>query len=125
MDGSKIGGVYGLDLSPQGFGRLLKLADKTERIAFERFALGRWKAAAAKDIAMAGECNTGWIDDAPEGEKDFYMSFEATGLAVTRVDYPHVASVCMFTDFNPTIIPWADLAPWLKRDQKLLTTEVQ
>ena len=125
LEAMVMGGVYQLDLSAQGFGRLLKLANKEERIAFERFALARWKQAATKDPEMAAECAKGWIDDSPEGEKDFYLSFEATGLAVTRVDYPHVASVCMFTDFNPTIIPWADLKPWLRPDQKLLTTEIQ
>ena len=116
----RMGGSYNLDLSPQGFGRVLKLANKDERIAFERFALGRWSAAEAKDTFMEGACKTGFIEDAPEGEKMFSLSFDPRGLAVTRTDYPHVASVCLGTDFNPTIVPWADLRPWLKPGQALL-----
>jgi hypothetical protein len=124
----QIGGRAGenkSDLNPDAFGRILKLANKQERMAFERFALGLWKAGAAKDKDMAETCMTGWIDDSPEGEKDFSLSFTPKGLAITRRDYPHVASVCLATDFNPTIIPWADLKPWLKPDQTLLNTEIQ
>ena len=40
VNGQQIGGLYQLDLSPRGFGEVLKLADKQERIAFESFALG-------------------------------------------------------------------------------------
>ena len=124
---TQMGGSYLLDLSPLGFGRVLKLANKDERIAFERFALARWKVAAdrEKDAELASACSTGWIDESPEGEREFDLSFVPTGLAVTRVDFPHAASVCLSTDFNPTIIPWADLKPWLKPGQKLLTTEIQ
>jgi hypothetical protein len=122
---AQMGGKYLLDLSPDGFGRVLKLASKDERIAFERFAMARWKAEASKDTEMAGDCDAGWIGESPEGERDFKLSFSEKGLAVTRTDFPHVASVCLFTDFNPTIIPWGDLKPWLKAGQNLLTTEVK
>lgn len=121
--GEQMGGQYLLDLSKAGFGRVLKLASKDERIAFERFALGRWKAAAEADTEMA-ECATGWIEDSPEGAREFKLHFTPVGLAVTRTDFPHVSSVCMFTDFNPTVIPWADLKPWLKDGQTLLTSEI-
>ncbi len=115
-----MGGDELLDLSPQGFGRMFKLATKDERIAFERFALGLWQQGAAKDTEMAGECNTGWIDESPEGEKNFSLSFTVNGLAVQRNDFPHALSVCQSTNFNPTLIPWADLKPWLKPGQSLL-----
>jgi hypothetical protein len=118
--GEKMGGDYLLDLSPQGFGRMLKLATKQERMAFERFAMGRWREAAARDTEMDGACDAGWDDMAPEGEKDFKLHLTEAGLAVTRTDYPHVASVCLFTDFNPTVIPWAELKPWLKPGQQLV-----
>lgn len=121
---TQMGGGDVDDLSPEGFGRLLKLGDKQERIAFERHAIGKWKEAAAKDTEMGADCSTGWMDEAPEGEKNFRLSFSEKGLAVTRTDYPHVASVCLETDFNPTIIPWADLKPWVKAGQTLLTTEL-
>lgn len=117
---ARMGGADLLDLAPEGFGRVLKLANKDERIAFERFALSRWKEGAAKDKALGTECGTGWIDDSPEGEKMFSLSFTENGLAVQRNDFPHALSVCQFTDFNPTIIPWADLKPWLKPGQTLL-----
>lgn len=122
---AQIGGDYQLDLSPQGFGRILKLANLQERIAFERFVLGRWKEGAAKDKEMGADCGTGWIDDSPEGEKELTLSILENGLAVNRTDFPHALSVCLSTAFNPTIIPWADLKPWLKDGQTLLTTEVK
>jgi hypothetical protein len=123
----QIGGTFGenrSDLNAKSFGRILKLASKDERVAFERFALGRWKDANAKDKENAESCLNGWINDSPEGEKEFSLSFTSTGLAITRNDYPHVASVCLFTTFNPTIIPWTELKPWLRPDQTLLTTEI-
>jgi hypothetical protein len=84
-----MGGKYELDLSPDGFGRVLQLASKDERIAFERFALGRWKDAAAQDKEMGADCSAGWIEDAPEGQRAFSLSFSEKGLAVTRTDFPH------------------------------------
>ena len=125
--GQQIGGRYQLDLSPQGFGTLLKLASKPERIAFENFAIGRWMEAAkaageAGDDGCAGPSFMG--DDQP-GEKNFSLAFAKSGLAVQRTDYPHVASNCLFQDYNPTIIPWAEMKPWLRSDQKLLTQELQ
>lgn len=123
-DASQIGGENELDLSRDGFGHLLKLATKDERIAFEKHALGLYRAGAAADKEMGQECATGWIDDAPDGAKNFTLYFTEKGLAVFREDYPHMLAVCLGTDFNPTIIPWADLKPWLKPGQKLLTTEL-
>jgi hypothetical protein len=117
---TRIGGKELLDLSPEGFGRVLKLATKDERIAFERFALGLWKAAEAKDKEMEGACSSGWIDDSPQGEKNFSLSFTEKGLAVQRTDFPHAISVCQFTAFNPTIIPWKDLRAWLKPGQTVI-----
>ena len=127
LAGQQIGGKYQLDLSPQGFGTLLKLASKPERIAFEKFAIGRWMDAAkaageAGDDGCAGPSFMG--DDQP-GEKNFSLAFARSGLAVQRTDYPHVASNCLFQDYNPTIIPWADLKPWLRPGQKLLKSELQ
>ena len=46
ISGTRLGGDGVVDLKPEGFGQVLKLATKDERIAFERFALGRWKDAA-------------------------------------------------------------------------------
>ena len=63
-------------------------------------------------------------DQAP-GEKEFSLSFDKKGLAVQRTDYPSAAANCLFQDFNPTIIPWAELKPWIKPGQTLLTTELE
>jgi hypothetical protein len=64
------------------------------------------------------------MNDQPTGEKEFSLAFDPKGLAVQRTDFPHAASNCLFQDFNPTIIPWADLKPWLKPDQTLLMDEL-
>ncbi|MBL8790328.1 MAG: hypothetical protein JNM45_07505 [Rhizobiales bacterium] len=122
---AQMGGKANLDLAAEGFGRVLKLGSKDERIAFERFALGRWKAGAEADKEMGADCGSGWIEDAPEGARDFSLSFTDKGLAVLRTDFPHVASNCLFTDFNPAIIPWPELLPWLRPGQTLLTTELR
>jgi hypothetical protein len=124
----QIGGLAGenkSDLNPEAFGRILKLTNKDDRIAFERFALGRWKEAAAKDKENSENCMAGWSDDEAEGKKDFSLSFAPKGLAITRRDYPSVAAACLFQDFNPTIISWADLKPYLRTDQSLLSSEVK
>jgi hypothetical protein len=110
----------GSDLDAVAFGRVMKLTNKDERIAFERFAIGRWLAEAGKDKEMGEDCKMGWIDESPDGEKNFSLSFTDKGLAITRTDYPHVASVCLFQDFNPTVVSWDDLKPWLKPGQTLL-----
>jgi hypothetical protein len=126
MTARQIGGHYQLDLSPQGFGAVLKLANKTERIAFENFALARWQAA-AKAAGDADESCSGpnFMGEQEPGEKEFGVSFSPLGLNVFRNDYPSAAANCLFQDFNPTVIPWADLKPWLRPGQKLLTVEMQ
>ena len=112
VNGRKIGGEYELDLKPKGFGTVLKLADKQERIAFEAFALGRWMdgAKAAGESGEDGCAGASFMAEQPEGEKNFSLAFDAKGLAVQRTDYPHVASNCLFQDYNPTIIPWRSLS---------------
>jgi hypothetical protein len=125
IQGRQIGGKYQLDLSPNGFGSVLKLANKAERIAFETFALARWqeaaKAAGDPDESCSGPNFMG--EQAP-GEKEFGLSFSPRGIDVFRNDYPSAAANCMFQDYNPTTIPWADVKPWLRADQNLLTTEI-
>ncbi len=127
LKNKQIGGLYQLDLSPQGFGEILKLADRKQRIAFENFALGRWQAAAkAKGETGDDSCaGPNFMGEQAAGEKEFTLGFAPKGLAVFRTDYPTVAANCMFQDYNPTVIPWTDLKPWLRPDQKLLTTEVK
>lgn len=127
VNGRQIGGDYDTDFGPEGFGSVLKLASREERIAFEKFALGRW-ADAAKAAGDAGEdsCSaTGFMNEQAEGEKVFTMAFDVKGLAIQRTDFPSVAANCLFQDFNPTIIPWTELKPWLKPGQALLKEEVE
>ncbi len=126
VNGQQIGGRYQLDLSPNGFGEVLKLGNKQERIAFEEFALARWllgaKAAGETGEDMCG--GPGFMAEQAPGEKEFSLAFDKKGLAVQRTDYPSAAANCLFQDFNPAIIPWADLKPWLRPDQTLLTKEL-
>jgi hypothetical protein len=122
----QIGGGDQLDHSDQGFGAIFKLTTKDERIAFERIAWGAWMANAAKVKEDEAQCMTiGFENEKPEGEKEFSLSFTAKGLAVRRTDYPSVAAVCLWQDYNPTIIPWAALKPMLKPGQTLLVDEVR
>ena len=127
VNAKQLGGAYLLDLSPAGFGMVLKLANKMQRIAFEGFALKRWdEAAKAAGSSVDESCVTlGFMAEQPPGEKDFALAFAASGLAVHRTDYPHAASNCLAQDYNPVIIPWQDLKAYLREDQKLLTTEIQ
>jgi hypothetical protein len=125
VNGQQIGGQYQLDLSPGGFGTVLKLANKQERIAFEEFALGRWQAAAKASGDPDDSCyGPNFMGEQAPGEKEFKLAFSPLGLDVFRNDYPSAAANCMFQDYNPTVIPWADLKPWLRPDQVLLTTEI-
>jgi hypothetical protein len=126
VKGQQIGGRYQLDLSPIGYGEILKLATKPERIAFEDFALSRWQegAKAAGETSEDGCGGRGFMADQAPGGKEFSLAFFREGLAVQRTDYPSAAANCLFQDFNPAIIPWTDLKPWLRADQTLLTTEI-
>lgn len=127
LNGKQIGGIYERDLKPEGFGEVLKLASKDERIAFEKFALKRWEdaAKAAGDTGDESCSGAGFMRDEAEGEKEFSLAFDPKGLAVHRTDFPSVAANCLSQDFNPTIIPWAELKPWLKPGQQLLKEEVE
>jgi hypothetical protein len=118
----RIGGEYGLDLSPGGFGRVLKFDTKEERTAFQQFAITYWRdnARKEKDKEMVEACDAEWTDDAPPGERYFSLSVQPNGLDVLRTNYVHAYSTCLFTNFNPVVIPWADLTPWLKPDQALI-----
>ena len=56
------------ELSPDGFGQVLKLGTRDERIAFEHFALERWITAAEQDKEMGQECMSGFLSDRPWGD---------------------------------------------------------
>jgi hypothetical protein len=116
----RMGGDYGLDLSPGGFGRVLKFDSSKDRISFQEFAINYWRANARKDKEMAEPCDAEWTDDAPPGERYFSLSVQPKGLAVLRTNYVHAYSTCLFTNFNPVVIPWDDLLPWIKSGQTLL-----
>ena len=122
----QIGGAYQLDLSPKGFGEVLKLANRAERVAFETFALDRWQAKAKAAADPDHSCSDpNFMGEQVPGEKEFTLGFDTAGLLVFRTDYPNAAANCMFQDYNPTVIPWADLKPFLRADQTLLTTEIK
>jgi hypothetical protein len=116
----RMGGEYGLDLSPGGFGRVLKFDTSDDRIAFQKFAMDYWRNNARKDKEMAEPCDAEWTDDAPAGERYFSVSVQPDGLAVLRTNYVHAYSTCLFSEFNPVVIPWNELLPWVKPEQKLL-----
>jgi hypothetical protein len=126
LKGTQIGGQYQLDLSPHGFGTILKLANKEQRIAFENFAMERWNMAARASSDPDQTCvEVNFMGEQEPGEKEFSLSFAPKGLNVFRTDYPSAAANCLFQDYNPTVIPWADLKPFLRPEQKLLTNELK
>ena len=66
----QIGGMNQNDLSPEGFGSFLKLQTKEERLAFERFAFGRWMDT-ARQFPESSDCLEGFKTGAEEGERFF------------------------------------------------------
>ncbi len=126
VNGQQIGGRYQLDLSPQGFGTILKLANKNERIAFENFAHGHWqeaaKAGGETDEDGCGGAN--FMGEQQAGKRNSACC-SIPKAWVFSAQITRAAANCLLQDYNPTIIPWADIKPYLRNEQILLTTELK
>jgi hypothetical protein len=112
-------------LTADRLGRILDLATSEKRVAFNRFWWDRWMAAARKTLEKktdddVADCTDGSLNGEPMAERSAAFHFQPNGLAIRRTDYPHAMSVCLEQRFNPLLVPWNDLRPWLKPGQTLL-----
>jgi len=118
--------VEGVDpiLSASQLGRIFDLSTKARLTAFNTFWWNRWLANAKRKVKADDECLDRFETEKPGADSRADFRFEKRGLAVTHTDYPHAMSVCIVTEYNPYLIPWAQLKPYLKPGQKLLVDEV-
>jgi Deacetylase PdaC len=112
-------------LSEKNLGRIFKLNTQKDRENFNSFWWSLWLQAAAKATKDDPYCEDGSMNDRPMAERSADFHFTPKGLAVRRTNYGHAMSVCLFQNYNPLTIPWADLKHWLKRDQNLLLDEIK
>lgn len=112
-------------LTADALGRILDLASPEKLVAFNRFWWDRWMASAKKMLEKktdddVTDCTDGSLNGQPIAERYAAFHFQRDGLAIRRTDYPHAMSVCLEQRFNPLLVPWTDLRPWLKPGQTLL-----
>jgi hypothetical protein len=120
-------GAEGVDpiLSATQLGRIFDLSSKPKITAFNTFWWNRWLANARRKVKADDGCLERFETEKPDADSTADFRFEPRGLAVTHTDYPHAMSVCIVMDYNPHVIPWAQLKPFLKPGQRLLTDEVK
>jgi hypothetical protein len=118
-------------LSAKNLGRIFHIDTQARRENFNRFWWDRWMAGATKVAAKSKngddytDCEGGFMNERPMAERTADFHFTPKGLAVTRTDYAHAMSVCLGQDYNPLVIPWRDLKPWLNPGQRLLGAELR
>ena len=121
------------EMNKSGLGTLIALKTPEQREAFNTLWWDRWNAAAkaveakgGEDGDLATECMDGFENEKPMAGRMAMFSLTPKGLAVTRTDFSSAAAVCNFQDgYNPIVIPWTDLKPFLAEGQTLLTTELK
>ncbi len=111
-------------LSASQLGRIFDLSTKPKLAAFNTFWWNRWLANAKRKVKADDGCLERFDTEKPDADSTADFRFEKRGLAVTHADYPHAMSVCIVMDYNPHVIPWSQLKPYLKPGQKLLVDEV-
>lgn len=114
------------DLSAAALGRVLDLASPTTRAKFDAFWMGRMRAAIAADRKGAkpsdDDCGK-VVEDALADMSSFSPAVYPTakGLAVRVTGLPTVAAICEDQEsYNPIVISYSALKPFLKAGQKLL-----
>jgi hypothetical protein len=108
---------FDADLEAGQFGRVFDF-DTAEKVkSFNAFLNTSWNAAAAKP---GPDDEPSCATEEPPLGATLALHFTKNGLAVTKTGYPHVMSVCLWQSYNPTVIPWADLKPYVKVGQALI-----
>ena len=117
------------DLAPSALGAAFDFADAGKRARFDSLWVGRLRAAVARETAahggngIANACGADLgarLESAGAGlEKIVYPL--AQGLALRATGFGEATTACA-SDYaaNPLVLPWADLKPFLKADQRLL-----
>jgi hypothetical protein len=105
------------DLEAGQFGRVFDFETAEKANAFTAFLNTRWNAAAAKP---GPDDEPSCATEEPPMGATVALHFTKDGLAITKTGYPHVMSVCIWQSYNPTVIPWADLKPYVKVGQALI-----
>jgi hypothetical protein len=120
----KSGASGGVD--PSWLGRALDLADREKRTKFDALWMGSMRAGIAAphadDEPDCGEAIKKMLD---QNDPDNPVSIVAypveAGLAIRVTGFPHAIQICENgQSFNPTVIPYAALKPFLKARQTLL-----
>ena len=117
------------DLASSALGAAFDFADAGKRTRFDSLWVERFRAAIARESAardgdeIAKACGDnlgGQLESAGAGlDKIVYPL--AQGLAIRATGFGHAASVCARDHAaNPLVLPWADVKPFLKADQRLL-----
>jgi hypothetical protein len=118
------------DLGPKALGRVLDLADPAKRAKFDAQWMGAMRAAIAADRksspgATPSDDDCGKIVEDALADKSMPASTAvyptAKGLAVRVTGLPSAVRACEDQDpYNPIIIPYNALKPFLKPGQQLL-----
>jgi len=124
-DGSGKSGDTG-DVDPSWLGRTLDLADRDKLTKFDALWMSAIRAGiAAPHADDEPDCGQAIKDMLDQNSHDNPVSIVAypveTGLAMRVTGFPHAIQICENgQSFNPTIIPYAGLKPFLKPRQTLL-----
>ncbi len=122
-----------VEMNKSGLGTLIALKTPEQREAFNTFWWDRWNTSAktveakgGEDGELATECMDGFENEKPMAERTAAFSLIPEGLAVTRTDFSSAAAVCNFQEgYNPIVIAWAELKPFLADGQTLLVDEIK
>jgi hypothetical protein len=118
------------DLGSKGLGRVLDIADPAKRAKFSALWMGMMRAAIAADRkassgAKPSDDDCGKVVEDTIAEKSMSVGTAVyptpKGLAVRVTDLPTYAAICEDQDpYNPIVISYSALKPFLKPGQKLL-----
>jgi hypothetical protein len=124
-DGNGKSGDTG-NVDPSWLGRALDLADREKRTKFDALWMGSIRAGIAAphadDEPDCGEAIKQMLDQSdPDNPVSIIAYPVEAGLAIRVTGFPHAIQICgNGQSFNPTVIPYAALKPFLKPRQTLL-----
>jgi hypothetical protein len=124
-DGNGKSGDTG-NVDPSWLGRALDLTDREKRTKFDALWMGSMRAGiAAPHADDEPDCGEAIKQRLDQSDRDNPVSVVAypieAGLAIRVTGFPHAIEICENgQSFNPTIIPYPALKPFLKPRQTLL-----